>query len=214
MQRTFFGEKFLNVLYEDVQNRRRRGEKVMIIGTDTSSKADQYSSDNIRKLQSEPPGNISRTMVITPAVPSKDARLALRKDRKRRIKTINMRHLWQMLCIKVPGLYENNSLREEWVSLIEDFSTEGSYAVDLLSADCQLWTFDTVHRLATMMVGYMDLGPTASIKKCLDQACMNLAGSDNAKFAWTEQQKASRAKSKPDSERTPTRHVWIRYERR
>jgi SpoVK/Ycf46/Vps4 family AAA+-type ATPase len=207
VQQTALGRRFLMVLYDHVQRRRRRGQRVMIIGTETFAKADQYSADNIRSLQSEPPGSISRTMVVTPAVPSTDARIMLWKDKKRRTKTINMRHLWQMLCIKVPGLYDNNDLRQDWTSLTGDFAGETWCALDFLRADRQLWTFDQVHRLATMIVGRMESNASASISDCLNQACMNLQGSDNARFAWTEQQRSHRTKSKPDIERTENQRL-------
>lgn len=207
LQQTAFGRKFLNVLYAQIQSRRRRGHKVMIVGTDTFPKAEQYSVDNIRSLQSEPPGNISRSIVITPVVPSKDAGLTLRQDKQKRTRAINLRHLWQMLSIKLPGLYEGSQLQQKWISLSEDFSIERFYALDLHGADRHIWTFDQVHRLATMIVGQMESDTTVSVDECVNQACMNLKGSDNAKFAWTERQKASRVKSKPNLERTETQRL-------
>lgn len=202
LQQTSFGQRFLNALYDQVQARRRRGQKVMIIGTDTFPKAEQYTAENIRNLQSEPPGNISRTMVITPVVPFKEAGLVLRSDKKRRTKAINLRHLWQMLCIKMPGFYEDNQRQKKWNTPGNPSTKDTAYALDLLSADQQVWTFDQVHRLATMIVGITDADVTASVEEAVRQACLNVKGSDNAKFTWTEQQKASRAKSKPDVERT------------
>ncbi len=207
LQQTSFGQRFLSALYDQVQSRRRRGHKVMIIGTDTFPKAEQYSADNISNLQFEPPGNISRTMVITPVVPSKEAGLILRNDKKRRNKAINMRHLLQMLCIKLPGLYENKHWQQQTASLSKQLPSESSYALELVGVERQLWTFDQVHRLATMTVGQMESGNTESVEECLHQACMYLRGSDNAKFAWTELQKSSRAKSEPDIERTESNRL-------
>lgn len=207
MQQTSFGQKFLLTLYDYVEARRRRGQQVMIIGTESSPKGDQYSADQIRSLQSEPWGNISRTMVITPVLHDAHRRLILRKDKKRRIRTINMRHLWQMLCIKVPGLYEDNGKRQKWASLTEDLSSEVSLALNLVGAERELWAFDQVHRLATMVVGQVEPGVKVSIKECLKQACMDLKASDDAKFVWTEQQKSIRNKSKPDMERRESQRL-------
>lgn len=201
LQQTTFGRKFLNAVYEQIQSRKSKGQRLMIIGTDTFPKVEHYSAENIRNLQSEPPGNISRTMVITPVVPSKDAGLTLRMDKRRRTKDINMRHLWQMLCIKVPGLYENYRLRQEWSSLTNEFASETSYALDWIGAGRNLWTFDQVHRLVTMIEGHLESDATKSIQECVTLACMSIRGSDTARFAWSEQQKASRTKSKPDIER-------------
>jgi SpoVK/Ycf46/Vps4 family AAA+-type ATPase len=207
VQQTSFGQKFLHTLYDYVKDRRLKGRKMMIIGTESFPKADQYSADNIRNLQSEPEDHISRTMVITPVVPSLFARSILRKDKKRRTRTINMQHLWQMLCIKVPELYENNFVRQEWASHTDDLSNEASFALDLVGAGRELWTFDQVHRLAIMVVGQLESGVTDSLKVCLHQACIKLKGSDNAKFAWTEQQKSARTKSKPDMERRESQRL-------
>lgn len=207
LQQTAFGRKFLNALYAQIESRRRRGQKVMIVGTDTFPKGEQYSVDNIRSMQSQPPGNISRTMVITPVVPSKDAGLTLRQDKQKRTRTINLRHLWQMLSIKLPGLYAGSQLQQKWISLSEDFTIERFYALELLGADRHLWTFDQVHRLATMIVGQLESDTAASVDECVNQACTNLKASDNAKFAWTDRQKASRVKSKPDIERTETQRL-------
>lgn len=207
LQQTAFGQKFLSVLYEQIQSRRRRGQRVMIIGTDTFPRSEQYSADSIRNLQSEPPGNISRTMVITPVVPSKDAGLTLRNDKRRRIKAINTRHLWQMLCIRLPNLYEDRQLHQKWASLSVPFSTETSHVLDVISADRHLWTFDQVHRLAMMIVGQMESGVEESIDGCVRKTCYNLKRSDIATVAWTEQQKSHRAKSKPDIERTETQRL-------
>jgi SpoVK/Ycf46/Vps4 family AAA+-type ATPase len=203
LQQTSFGQRFLNVVYDQVQTKRGRGQKIMIVGTDSFPKAEQYSAENIRNLQSGSPANISRTMVITPVVPSKEAGLILRTDKKRRTWRINKRHLRQMLCIKVPE-DKDNHLR---ASLSAPFSRKTLYALELLNAERQIWTFDQVHRLATMIAGQMESSAMVSIEDAVNQACMNLKGSDNAKFAWTEQQKASRTKSKPDIERTETQRL-------
>jgi SpoVK/Ycf46/Vps4 family AAA+-type ATPase len=201
LQQTAFGRKFLNVLYEQIQSRRRGGQRVMIVGTDTFPKAEQYSATNIRTLQSEPPGNISRTMVITPVIPSQDAGLTLRQDKQSRTRAINLRHLWQMLSIKLPGLYGTEQLLKKWASLSEDFSIDRFSAFHLHGVD-RLWTFDQVHRLSTMIVGHLETDSTASVEDCVNQACKTLRASDNAKFGWTERQKVSRMKSKPDIERS------------
>jgi len=173
----------------------------MIIGTDTFPKAEQYSAPNIRTLQSEPPGNISRTMVITPVIPSQDAGLTLRQDKQSRTRAINLRHLWQMLSIKLPGLYGTEQLQEKWASLSQNLSIDRFSALHLHGVD-RLWTFDQVHRLGMMIVGHLELDSTASVEDCVNQACEALRASDNAKFAWTERQKVSRIKSKPDIERS------------
>ena len=207
VQQTSFGQKFLHTLYNYLQTRRLRGHKVMIIGTESFLKGDQYSADHIRSLQSEPLENISRTMVITPVLPDVHTRSILRNDKRKRIRTINMRHLWQMLCIKVPGLYDDNGKRQNWASLTEDLSSEASLALNLVGADRELWTFDQVHRLATMIVGQVEPGVKVSIKECLKQACMDLKASDDAKFVWTEQQKSIRNKSKPDMERRESQRL-------
>jgi SpoVK/Ycf46/Vps4 family AAA+-type ATPase len=201
LQQTAFGRKFLNVLYEQIQSRRRGGQRVMIVGTDTFPKAEQYSATNIRTLQSEPPGNISRTMIITPVIPSQDAGLTLRQDKQSRTRAINLRHLWQMLSIKLPGLYGTEQLLKKWASLSEDFSIDRFSAFHLHGVD-RLWTFDQVHRLSTMIVGHLETDSTASVEDCVNQACKALRASDNAKFGWTERQKVSRIKSKPDIERS------------
>jgi SpoVK/Ycf46/Vps4 family AAA+-type ATPase len=207
IQQTAFGQKLLTMLYDHVQSRRRKGQKIIIIGTDAFAKADQYSADNIRNLQSEPPGNISRTMVITPVVPSKDALVTLREDKKKRTRTINMRHLWQMLCIKLPELYMKDDVRLKWTWSIERSDSKALYGPSLIGVERRIWAFDKVHRLATMIVGRLESGATDSISQCSNEACMNMKGSDNSKIAWTEQQQATRTKSKPDIERAESQRL-------
>ena len=206
LQQTSFGRKFLNVLYEQTQVRRHRGQKTIIIGTDTFQKAEEYSADNIRSLKFEPPGNISRIMVITPVVPSKDAELTLRQDKGTRIQVINLRHLWQMLSIKLPGLYTDDKRQQKWPSLREEFSVDRFHAFLTLSVADRLWTFDQVHRLATMIVGQMEADEKASVDECVNRACMNLRTSDYGKISWVQREKAARVKSKPDIERTES---WL-----
>ena len=98
-------------------------------------------------------------------------------------------------------------MRQEWASRTDNLSSEASFALDLVSADREVWTFDQVHRLATLVVGQLEFGVTEPLKDCLTHACMQLKGGDNARFTWSEQQKSTRTKSKPDIERRESQRL-------
>ena len=199
IQRAPFGSRFLSLVYECVDSAQRKGQKIVIIGTETSPSASTYSANGIQALQSEPAGNISRTMVLTPVTPSVADQQLLREDKQKRHLEINMRHLWQMLCVKLGGLSDDVVQRDEFTAVKKLAPPEVTWSLGPGDDPFQPWSFDYVHRLASMIAGYVGLRQNGGLLNSLFRARRVATESDSARSAWAERQKTQRAKSRPDS---------------
>ncbi len=94
IQETGIGLAFLQELYQGISKRRKSGESLLLIGTDSVREGEEpFTKERIEELQKGYRDEISQNLVITPVLPITTSKLALLHDRRQRIATINMRHL-------------------------------------------------------------------------------------------------------------------------
>lgn len=89
---------FLSELLEAADVSTKAGRHVMVVGTDCLRDLSTHANANsIIDMQENKPIPSATAIVLTPVFPTQDARLALLEDRRRRIATINARHLWSVI---------------------------------------------------------------------------------------------------------------------
>ncbi|KIW90213.1 uncharacterized protein Z519_08857 [Cladophialophora bantiana CBS 173.52] len=200
------GRSFLNNLHRQLAQRRSKGECILLIGTD-SAREDQepFTRERINESQTGVQDGKSQNIVLTPVLPNTTSKLALLHDRKQRIATINMRHLWETLRFWKPSVFAH----------LEPGFWRGDFSDRITRSDrsClegQVWNHQYVQRLATYIAGAVPAhrDAEADIPMTLDQpqpiisaATSHLNHSDKTKIRWAEKQ------SKEAKKEVPERHM-------
>ena len=151
IQQNKIGDQFVQELFSQVDKRRAQGENIMLIGTECE-KLDSFSfpQDKIEQLQQTKIHEISRTIVITPALPHPFYRMDLLNDGNRRDVAINLRHIWEMMRLRSKnhlldlqaGFWHDPNAIYHRLSIADQ---------ELLQRD--IWTFSRVHRLCSFISG-------------------------------------------------------------
>lgn len=187
MQDMSIGNQFLQELHQGISALRVTGKNVVIVGTDATRKeALPFTKQKIHDIQDGRANEISQNIVLTPVLPNTQSKLTLHQDRKRRIATINMRHLWQMMKHRDFTIFE---------TLQDGFWRRGFLHKlnphDRLELEGQLWSFPYVQRLATYLAGTFgpksaeEVGRLALSKHpVISQAAAMLRNSDESKAQW------------------------------
>ncbi|KIV80385.1 hypothetical protein PV11_07886 [Exophiala sideris] len=207
IQETSIGLAFLQDLYQGVSKRRKLGEPLLLIGTDSLREGEEpFTKERIEELQKGYRDEISQNVVITPVLPTTRSKLALLDDRKRRIATINMRHLWEMMEQRKPSIFahlEPGFWHRDFLKKV-DFP-------DQFSLEAKIWSYSYVQRLANYIAGsallHENTIPGITDKKELQEslravhgdseyviaaATASLRHSDKTKARWAEKEKASK----------------------
>lgn len=194
IQSTRDGSTFLSLLHKGIQAKRREGHRVMLVGT-VSARGHGSSSakQNLKSMQQrEYDDDFSRTIVVTPSMDSADVGNVFAEDRKQRTLDINIRHLRNMIKMRLnhQNQTEPNILKKEsWPldgTVIVNSGLENSY-----------WSFDRIHRIVTLALG----SATQPEKLDLDHIQRGIElgeQSDRVKSKWLAEKYPS-ASSKPAS---------------
>lgn len=196
------GNEFLRELYDQVETRRSKGECILLVGTD-SIRADQgpFTQEGIDKSQNVEHDPTSQSIVLTPVLPNTTSKLALLHDRKRRIATINMRHLWAMMRGRKPLVFAH--LKPGFWR--RDFFDQLSPS-DKSCLETRIWNYRDVQRLAAYIAGAAperrkdssnadkegpsesSIGPSTKLGPVISAAIAHLNLSDKTKLRWVEKQ--------------------------
>ncbi|KAF3933385.1 Spastin [Dactylella cylindrospora] len=180
------GKNFLKIIRKLVYQRRLEGREIMILGN--SATIDQGTEINaafLRQLQFSmtPSGRVER-MIVVPPQPWDATRELLERDRKARIREINMRHL--------KGMITRRSGEEGQAVVLEvpkDWHFDNIPKVPT-SSDF-VWDLDHVHRLCLTIIGSIpapaaaEIGPRIIGPSDVAQAVRLLKMSDKVKVAWS-----------------------------
>lgn len=149
IQETTLGLGFLHELYKDISRQRKLGAPLLLVGTDTLREdSDPLTKEGIKTFQLGDRDEISHNIVITPVLPNTTSKLALLHDRKQRIATINMRHLWDLMRRLKPSVFahlEPGFWRRDFFNHLA--RSDRSYL------EAQIWSYSYVQRLATYIAG-------------------------------------------------------------
>ncbi|KAI4130465.1 MAG: hypothetical protein LQ347_003360 [Umbilicaria vellea] len=175
------GGALLTKLHEVVRKRRSKGQKILIIGTTSSEDLiPSISRSGFRNHQLEANNGPTRT-IITPCRASTSDNF-FQQDDKQRVKQINIRHVLDMLRQLRPD--SQGCMTTASQAALELDSTQ----VFASGLDDFVWTFERVHRVATVALGLVkDEGFLTSAH--IDRALALIESSDNAKYDWILEEK-------------------------
>ncbi|PGH36761.1 hypothetical protein GX50_00421 [[Emmonsia] crescens] len=197
IQNTRSGSIFLPLLHRAVQTKRREGQRVIIIGTVSGKKPEYPLGKSYPKLvQRDFNDEFSRTIVVTPAMTSKVVEKIFSEDLKRRTLEINVRHLQNMLRVRLndPQQADTSLLRGPTWPL-------DTVAIESSGLDDGYWSFDRVHRVVSLALGGIK-GPGKLDLQQIQRSIDLVEKSDRAKGDWMAERypKVKATQTEPDRE--------------
>ncbi|KAF3245821.1 hypothetical protein TWF192_007297 [Orbilia oligospora] len=207
------GRTFLNILRKLVYERRLEGREIMILGNSaTVSHGLDLNSSYLTVLQGSSNsaasiGILERTIVVPPQ-PWDATRDMLERDRKARIREINMRHLKAMITRR-----SGDDGHAVTLEVPKDWHFENLPKVENISD--WIWDLDAVHRLTLTILGSVpgpgekEVGPRVIGPGDVASAIQTIKRSDKAKVAWStaeakyaeEREAAEEDEPSPEEER-------------
>jgi len=180
MNTTINGGKFLDKLHEVVENRRKEGQRVLIVGTASSQDLmPSLSSSGVKEVQDQPRSGPIRTIVTPIEEPFNGA---LDRAHKDKMKKINIRHLRDMLRRIAPDPTQVTQIVADWELEID------SKAGFLSGLDESVWTMNRVNRVATTALGILKESEELTSKH-IEQTLELIESSDGAKIDWVRIEK-------------------------
>ncbi|KAL4992257.1 hypothetical protein BDW68DRAFT_150075 [Aspergillus falconensis] len=147
IQGTREGSRFLSLLQQVIQDRRKDGHRVLFIGT--AAQDVPPDSDSSRLLQNAFDDQFSQVVVVTPAMKTEIREKTFAEDRKKRTLDINIRHIQSMLRTRLeeqPWAVKDGVLQNpSWPldpSLLKESGLDERY-----------WSYNQVHWAATLALG-------------------------------------------------------------
>lgn len=172
------GAMFLSALHKAVQSRRRKGQRVVVIGTVSAAEADKHTIRKaFPKTTQRDHDEYSTTIIVTPAMDSQKVEEIFSEDLKRRILDINIRHLQRMLKTRLQDRPSKHSILSSRAWPLN------SDTVRISGLDSIYWPFDLVHRVVTLAIGHSK-GVENLEPQHIQQAIDLFAKSDRVKAEW------------------------------
>ncbi|PGH05214.1 hypothetical protein GX51_03113 [Blastomyces parvus] len=197
IQNSRSGSIFLPLLHRAVQSKRREGQRVIIIGTVSGKQPEYPLGKSYPKLvQRDFNDEFARTIVVTPAMSPQVVETVFSEDMKRRTLEINVRHLQNMLRVRLndPQLVDISLLRgPTWP--LDSAATASS------GLDDGYWSFDRVHRVVSLVLGSVEGAGKLDLQHV--QRSIDLVDkSDRAKGDWLAEKypNAKATSTEPDRE--------------
>ncbi|KAL9609313.1 MAG: hypothetical protein Q9167_005900 [Letrouitia subvulpina] len=192
MNNTSNGNKLLDALHEVVKQRRKDGQKILIVGTSAyESTRPRSTKSGFKSSQSDLTTGPTRT-VVTPVIETVKMN-SFKNYHRKRLVAINGRNLQDM----VRRLSSDPVQIEKFTSLIElDLDSANVFVADMTD---RVLPSERVHRIATVALGLLEPDEEFSTKH-LERAMDIIESSDNAKYDWFETQE-NKSKHQPSSER-------------
>ncbi|KAI1005018.1 hypothetical protein K3495_g3199 [Podosphaera aphanis] len=173
------GPELLQRLYKIVDKKWQKGQKILCVGT-TEGIEVLYDKRSIQILQDEII-NLEKRTIVLPPDHTKLQYEQFKLDEKARVKTINIRHLEDMI-LKLTEGSENKPAIELEKDL--DIGT-----VTASRIEDSVWTFPRIHRIATTLFGLSCAQQSLSEPLKFDGIMLGsaldvLSHSDDVKFTW------------------------------
>ena len=179
---TLHGRKVLNKLHEVLRERRKNGQRILLMGTTSSQDLiPSMSKSGFRSLQNETSSSSPTKTIITPCRGiMSDSTFAA--DEKFRIKQINLRHIQDMLRRLSPSKQLVNTLVSQRELELDSAQVFAS------GLDEGVWHFELVHRTATVALGLVGDSEELTLEH-LARSLAVLTSSEDAKFDWLAEEK-------------------------
>lgn len=197
MNNTSNGNKLLDALHEAVKQRRKEGQKILIVGTSAyESTKPQSTKSGFKNSQSDLDTGPLRT-VMTPVTETMKMS-SFKHHHRKRLVAINGRNLQDM----IRRLGPDSAQIEKFTSLIElNLDSAIVFVSDMTD---RVLPSERVHRIATVALGLLEPNEEFSTKH-LERAIHIIESSDNAKYDWFETQE-KKVRHQPSSERMRKMH--------
>ncbi|KAF3911414.1 hypothetical protein ABW20_dc0103387 [Dactylellina cionopaga] len=181
------GRTFLKILRKLVYQRRSEGREIMILGNSaTVGHGMDLNSAFLTALQTgvtSSSGIMERTIVVPPQ-PWDTTRELLERDRKARIREINMRHLKAMITRR-----SGEDGHAVVLEVPKDWHFDNTPKVSNISE--WVWDLDSIHRLTLAILGTIpspgatEVGPRVIGPNDVAEGIKVIKKSDKAKLAWS-----------------------------
>ncbi|KAL1883624.1 hypothetical protein Plec18167_002631 [Paecilomyces lecythidis] len=199
IQATREGSKFITLLQSVIQEKRREGRRVLLVGTVAREVFTSGGKDTSRFMHMSLDDHFSKTLVITPAMDPHVVEKIFTEDRKRRTMEINIRHLQEMLRIR---------LDEQSISADDDVLATRAWQLNAETVkesgiDERYWTYNHVHWVTTLALGCAEPEEKLSLQH-IQQGIELMQRTDRIKNDWLQERfpKAGQAESEADREQS------------
>ena len=204
IQNTPNGGRVIDALHDSVQQRRKGGQKVLVLGTSCSPHlGPSWSRPGFKSYQSQADNGPTRTVLVPVTETSKDE--PLKRHHKDRIMAINIRHLQDMIRRLASNPVHVKSLISQ-----AELSINSAQAFTSEMSD-QVWSSDQVHRIATIALGFLEAEEDMQVKH-IEQALQTIEVSDNVKYDWMANEKEKETKSYEKARRKPPKSDYSKLE--
>lgn len=199
IQRTREGARFISLLQQAIQTRRREGLRILLVGTVSKDSITFAGRDSARLIQNMFDDPFSRTMLITPAMDPATVESKFLEDRKTRVTDINIRHLQDMLRTR---------LTEKQTSADSNIFHSRSWSLDPVivkesGVDQRYWTFGHVHSVASIALGCAEPAEQLTLDH-IQRGLKLIETTDRIKSDWLQDRdpKSNSSTSETDRSRT------------
>lgn len=192
IQATREGSRFVYLLQQAIQERRKAGSRVLLIGT-AAQDIGPESQDTSRLMQNAFDDHFSQMLVITPATRSQEAEKTYAEDRKRRTLDINIRHIQDMLRTR---LHEQSSATKDDVFDSRAWPLSPTMIKET-GLDERYWPYAQVHWAVTLALGNVKSDEWFGFEH-IQRGLEMMQRTDRIKNAWL-QEKSPRTKASSSS---------------
>ncbi|KAL8829374.1 MAG: hypothetical protein Q9170_006191, partial [Blastenia crenularia] len=191
---TQIGGQLMDALHSALQERRKNGQRILLLGTSESGTNDTASllADHIALLEESDVGPM-RTILVPPVVHQTTSHY-----HEQRVQSINIRHLQDM----IRRLASDPQHITDLLAWNDSEVTRGLMGARRINK--HIWTSDYVHRVATVALGIVQADNTAMTAAHIAQAIQTIEASDEIKNTWlTARRKAQGWANKSRTENRP-----------
>lgn len=199
IQATREGAKFISLLQQVIQEKRKEGKRVLLVGTVARDVLTPGGRDTSRFLQMSLDDHFSKTLVVTPAMDAGAVEKIFTEDRKKRTTEINIRHLQEMLRVR---------LDEQSISADDNVLKTRAWQLDAETLkesgiDERYWTYNHVHWVTTLALGCAEAEEKLGLRH-IQRGMELMQRTDRIKNDWLQERlpKAGQAESEADREQT------------
>lgn len=196
IQATREGSRFVYLLQQAIQDRRKAGSRVLLIGT-AAQDVGPESQDISRLMQNAFDDHFSQMLVITPTTWSQEVEKPFTEDRKQRTLDINIRHIQDMLRTR---LDEHPSATQKAVFDSRAWPLSPALVKDT-GLDERYWSYGQVHWAATLALGSVKTDELFSFEH-IQRGLEMMQRTERIKNAWL-QEKSPKTKNSSSSSSDP-----------
>lgn len=176
------GSRVINLLQKVIQERRRAGSRVLLIGSTSQELQHASSREGPRILQNVFDDQFSKTLVIIPSLDAKTVEKTFSEDHQKRTMDINIRHLQSMLRYR---LSETPSALKDDIFGSRDWPLEPS-TIKQSGMKERFWSYNQVHWLSTLALGSAEPDEPFGFKH-IEKGITLMDGGDRVTSNWLQE---------------------------